>query len=99
MTKSFPAYFHTVDSTPKCNTSVAFWCGICINMYQLIVQHDNPNSLLSDLADTLIPLKSNDVKHRGVKQSDLGVTDNDSVHKYYLHFLINMVSTYNDDKG
>lgn len=54
------------------------------NMYKLICEHDSPESLLSELADRIGPVRSMIHTVRGVGRDDM---DNDNVYKNYQHFL------------
>lgn len=66
-------------------------------MYKLIVRQDSSTTLLSILADKLIPLSSSDLKdgkkNGRTKIENLDDFDSENVYLNYLHFLKLMVFT------
>jgi hypothetical protein len=62
------------------------------NMYKIIEASDNPVTLLSDLADRLVPLSRKDIAFRILKEVDIedkcqDEDDEEVIYKNYLHFF------------
>ena len=61
-------------------------------MYKIIEDSDNPVTLLSDLADRLVPLSRKDVAFRILNEVDIEDKHQDDnnekvIYKNYLHFF------------
>ena len=61
-------------------------------MYKIIEASDNPVTLLSDLADRLVPLSRKDIAFRILKEVDIedkcqDEDDEEVIYKNYLHFF------------
>lgn len=64
-----------------------------INIYSLIAQSDTPMSLMSTLADKLVPLSTKDSgtqdksEKRAFKVDAIDLADSEGVYKHYMHFF------------
>lgn len=56
------------------------------NMYKIIEASDNPVTLLSDLADRLMPLSQKDITFRSIKEGNIEDKE-EEIYKNYLHFF------------
>ncbi len=58
-----------------------------LNIYKLITHSDTPTSVLSALADALIPLSKNDIFDSSITGRKIDEEDENKVFKNYIHFF------------
>lgn len=84
---SMRAQYHNVGWLVAQNYILGNGVKNSFNIYKMIVESDTPSSLISKLADNLLPLNPTKANEVVAKSDELDKKDNEGVFENYLHFF------------